>query len=215
MVQSSTMEYTENTKLVAAPTHRHTFRRHYPATAIPPPGWTRLRWSCKKNCEQRFSFGTTNDWGDGAQKLFLFSPTSSSIMKLRKSAQRASNFPLMQRIIRPFRPPLSHQGKYIIRFEGLRGLFTYQAPRKMMTMMRGTTLQSADIFNPYRRFKFELCTLTKTVAELNFWTTAWTAFCFSSCLPFAKLWQTCWRKECKWWHRMSVITYEWNNALEF
>ena len=136
-------------------------------------------------------------------------------MKLRKSAQRASNFPLMQRIIRPFRPPLSHQGKYIIRFEGLRGLFTYQAPRRMMTMMSGTTLQGSDILNSYRRFKFKWFTLTKTVAELNFWTTAWTAFCSSSCLPFAKLWQTCWRKECKWWHRMSVITYEWNNALEF
>ena len=94
------------------------------------------------------------------------------------------------------------------------GLLTYQAPRRIMTMMRGTTLQSADILNPYRRFKFKLFTLTKTVAELNFWTTAWTAFCSSSCLPLAKLWQTCRRKECKWWHRMSVITDEWwNNAL--
>ena len=48
------MEYTENTKLVAAPTHRHTFRRHYPATAIPPPGWMRLRWWCTKTVNRDF-----------------------------------------------------------------------------------------------------------------------------------------------------------------
>ena len=48
-------------------------------------------------------------------------------MKLRKSAPRASNFPTMQRIIRPFRPPLSHQGKYIIRFEELRTAYVPSA----------------------------------------------------------------------------------------
>ena len=38
----------------ATPTHRHTFRRYYPATAIPPPGWTRLRWRCTKTVNRDF-----------------------------------------------------------------------------------------------------------------------------------------------------------------
>ena len=131
------MEYTENTKLLAAPTHRHTFRRHYPATTIPPPGLTRLRWWCTKTVNRDFLLvqPTTEVL---VHKTYYFSFQSDQLLdheveEVRTEGEQlstnAENHQTLSSalvtprkyIIRfegPCPCPLSHQGKYIIRLEG-------------------------------------------------------------------------------------------------
>ena len=133
--------------------------------------------------------------------FFLFSVTSSSTMKLRKSAPRASNFPLMQRIIRPFRPPLSHQGKYIIRFEGLEDCLRTKRQGGWWRWWGG------------RPCKVQTFLINIEVLSLNCspWRKLWPSWTFEQLLELlfapAHVYHlpNC-DKPDKWWHRMSVRT---------